>query len=130
MKTLTLIRVCSKAKGTFGVLIDEYPFAVTCEPAPHDAFCYLIPKGKYVCKPFTRPSGVKTFEVTGVAGHFALLFHSGNTIVDTKGCIIIAEQYSDISTPGGVLPGVLCKAGWDEFMRKYGKEKAFTLIIK
>jgi hypothetical protein len=125
MKTLTLKRVCSKSLGTFGVLIDEYPFAVTCEPPKGKC----MPKGRYICKPFTRPTGVKTFEITGVKGHTLVLFHSGNTMRDTKLCVIVAEEFCDIQTPGGPLPGVLRRAGWEEFMRRYGNEKSFILGV-
>jgi hypothetical protein len=40
------------------------------------------------------PSFGPTFEVTGVPGRSLILFHRGNTHLDTRGCILLGSRFS------------------------------------
>lgn len=55
-----------------------------------------IPSGTYKCIRGIHHLGaaltpVETFEVTGVAGHTGLLFHTGNYNSDSNGCILLGQ---------------------------------------
>lgn len=102
---LTLQRVEKGPDGVFGSLtnsINGVLVAVTLERAYQGSSTWnaKIPEGKYLClrgrhqlssgKPF------ETFEVTGVPGHFGLLFHPGNFDSDSKGCILVGETVEHV----------------------------------
>lgn len=129
MKTLTLKRVAFRSDGTFGVLLDgNIPFALTCEREWRDnetqASC--IPPGMYHCKRVNSPKFGDTFEVTGVPGRSAILFHAGNTEDDTRGCILVGEQFGGLN---GKLAVLSSKAGFGEFLRRLGSWDEFSFEI-
>lgn len=55
--------------------------------------------GKYTCvrgmhkladgKPF------ETFEITGVKGHWGILFHAGNWEKDSSGCVLVGKAFAN-----------------------------------
>lgn len=95
--TLTLIRVGSSRRGTFGVLrYGDVPFALTVERPWNDNTVgdSCIPVGTYTCKKVRSPHFGDTYEVTNVPGRTHILFHKGNTIEDTQGCILVGEEFS------------------------------------
>lgn len=97
MIALELLRVGQSSRGTFGVLRHgDVPFALTLEPpwknnAPGES---CIPAGRYECVRVRSPKFGNTFEVTDVPGRTHVLFHKGNTIEDTEGCILVGEEFS------------------------------------
>lgn len=104
--TLTLTRVCSSGKGTFGVLTsDEIPLCVTCEDPWEDNASNIscIPKGKYKCRKFNGAKFKDVWEVMNVPDRSAILIHAGNTIEDTHGCILVGRCFSKL----GGYPAVL-----------------------
>jgi hypothetical protein len=127
---LSLVRVSSQEFGTFGVLRTEthVPFAVTLElPWKHnEAWVSCIPPGRYVCKRVKSPQFGETFEVTGVSGRSHILFHAGNTMADTAGCILVAEEFG-----GTDLEPIIAnsKRGYGEFMAKQAGVDEFELEI-
>lgn len=90
---MKLLRNPSTADGTFGELKDDrgYRLAYTLEPA-----IPVIPLGVYACVRGTHQlkdgPPFQTFEITGIPGHSGLLFHSGNTIKDTEGCVLLGTS--------------------------------------
>ena len=54
-----------------------------------------IPKGFYLCKRIVSPKFGTTFEITKVIDRTHVLFHSGNSIQDTRGCVLLGFQYND-----------------------------------
>lgn len=115
---LTLVRIAQSEKGTFGVLRDgAIPFAVTLEPPwrENKPSVSCIPTGKYICKRVDSPHFGNTFEVTGVPGRSAVLFHKGNVTDDTHGCILVAEEFADNA---GKPVIVSSRRGYDELMSK------------
>ena len=127
---LSLVRVSAQEFGTFGVLRTEekVPFAVTLElPWKHnEAWVSCIPPGRYVCQRVQSPKFGETFEVTGVQGRANILFHAGNTIADTAGCILVAEEFG-----GTDLAPIIAnsKRGYGEFLAKQTGVDTFELEI-
>lgn len=129
-KTIILKRIAATADGTFGVLLDgDTPFAVTLERKWLDnrAEVSCIPVGVYACKRVASPRFGDTFEVTGVPGRSHILFHSGNTEDDSKGCILVAEQFGSINGKTAVQ---VSREGFAEFMARLKGVNEFTIEIK
>lgn len=127
---MKLIRVASNSEATYGVLIyGSTPFAVTLERPWRDnkkgESC--IPKGSYQCKRVKSPKFGDTFEVTGVTGRDAILFHKGNLSDDSHGCILVGEQFD----PVGGRPGITAsKEGFAEFLEILASTLEFEIEIK
>ncbi len=97
MITLDLIRVGTSARGTFGVIRHgQVPFVLTLERPwednKQDVSC--IPAGRYRCRRIRSPRFGNTFEICDVPGRTHVLFHAGNTLEDTHGCILVGEEFS------------------------------------
>lgn len=95
-----LIRLEENADyGTFGILkLDKKVFCVTLEPSDEEnaPFISSIPCQQYTCVRFTSPTFGETFQVTKVPGRTNILFHPGNSIKDTEGCILLAEHFGKL----------------------------------
>lgn len=97
MITLDLIRVGTSARGTFGVIRHgQVPFVLTLERPWEDnkQEVSCIPAGRYRCRRIRSPKFGNTFEVCEVPGRTHVLFHAGNTLEDTHGCILVGEEFS------------------------------------
>lgn len=99
MKKARLLRKpLNDSRGTIGSLfVDGANICHTLERpwrnnVPNDS---CIPSGTYTCKRVHSPKFGETFEITGVKDRTHILFHSGNKIADTHGCILIGFQYDD-----------------------------------
>jgi hypothetical protein len=128
MREITLIRVATSEKGTFGVLIDQeenMPFALTLELPWEDNQVNIscIPPGIYLCDTVNSPRFGYTFQVSHVEGRSHILFHRGNYKKDTKGCILIGEQFED-----DII--LASRAGYREFMFRLKGCLNFQLTIK
>lgn len=124
-----LIRVSTSLKGTFGTLIyEDVPFVITLERPwnnnQDDISC--IPIGSYICNRIQSPKFGETFEVLNVLNRDHILFHKGNIITNTKGCILVAEAFNDIDTVSGVTES---EHGFNEFMKKLKGLNQFNLNI-
>ena len=102
-----LIRLNEDDKlGTFGALrIQGIPFCVTLEPQDrlNEPFKSSIPAQQYWCKRFLSPKYGETFQVTLVPGRDLILFHPGNRVADTLGCIILAQYWGKLYGDRAVL---------------------------
>ena len=92
-----LIRTTFRGDGTFGtVSINNIPVCISLERPWLDnrkgESC--IPTGRYVARRVISPKFGNTFEVIGVEGRDAILFHAGNIVEDTHGCIVLGESFS------------------------------------
>ena len=112
--------------GTFGVLVeDSIPFALTLEPPWLDNKKNIscIPGGDYECEGINSPRFGYTFEVKDVPDRTHIVFHCGNYSIDTKGCILVGEQFQN----DGILAS---RDGYKEFMFRLKDYKSFSLKIK
>jgi hypothetical protein len=92
--------------GTFGVLlINGHVLCVTLEPPDRDNQQNIsnIPPGRYVCKRVNSPKYGDTFEITGVPGRSHVLFHAGNVVRHTKGCVVLGQYYDKLAGDRAVL---------------------------
>ena len=125
IKTVDLIRVVQSPAGTFGVLaLMPTPFALTLERPWKDnqSSVSAIPAGTYTCKRVQSPRFGDTFQVLNVPGRSHILFHKGNTIADTEGCILIGEEFS--------VDGIASSSrGYTEFRTMLGLDSVFMLVI-
>jgi hypothetical protein len=95
--------------GTFGVLLhDDLPFCVTLERPwlNNIPFKSCVPGNMtYECKRISSPKFGNTFEVVMPEGspRSHILFHKGNKMADSSGCLLIADCYDGVgvmrSTP-------------------------------
>lgn len=125
----TLKRVAQTNNGIFGVLLfNGVPFALTLERPwlNNAARVSCIPKGTYdicLCSKSPdygyapSPKFGDVYQVRNVPGRAKVLMHSGNTIDDTEGCILIGECFAPINGRPGIA---LSKDALKEFMTKAG----------
>lgn len=107
------------------------PFATTLERtyelAGHVQIT-KIPPGTWTCRSrFYLKGQYDTYEVMGVPGHFALLFHKGNLEDDSDGCILVGNGYGTVYQRPGVLRS---QDGFLEFMRRTGGAAEFLLRVR
>jgi hypothetical protein len=95
-----LIRIAEvPSKGMFGVLkVNETPFCVTLEREWRENRTNesCIPTGQYTCKMVQSPRFGKTWEIVDVPGRTNILFHAGNRVDDSLGCILLAQHYGKL----------------------------------
>lgn len=84
-----------------------------------------IPAGTYICQRRTSLRFGETFEVCGVPGRKYILFHWGNTVEDTEGCIIIGSTLDwDLRTVSK------SKDAFTEFLDRLKSTQRFYLSIE
>lgn len=124
-----IVRLEKSEEGTFGVLrLDGEVFCVTLEPPDRDnlsnASC--IPAGQYTCRRVDSPTFGQTFEITGVPGRSAILFHQGNVVRDTHGCVLLGNRFGRLGPDRAVLDS---RSAFREFLERCGEERAFPFEI-
>lgn len=127
---MILRRIASTEFGVFGVLVcNGTPFALTLERPWLDnkANESCIPEGYYRCKRFSSEKHPDTFIVQGVPGRTGILFHTGNHMEHSAGCIIIGEMFEKYKGKPGILSS---KKGFVEFMDLLAGEQSFDLLIQ
>jgi len=104
---LDLIRLrTDPTVGTLGILrIDGILKFTTLEPYKfgniRNKSC--IPLSQYVLKHYSSAKYKNTLEVCSVPNRGNILFHSGNTILDTKGCILLGMKFGTLYGKDAVL---------------------------
>lgn len=130
--TLRLCRVDVMEFGTYGVLSGpDGPLVVTLErPWEENAVGKSsIPVGTYPCKRVQSPKFGDTFEVTKVPGRSAILFHAGNSIDDSRGCILCGTTFDPVGGTNGKIGVTGSKIAFDEFKDYLRDRDEFTLIV-
>lgn len=116
--------------GTFGVLVVQAEvFCVTLEPADMENAPSVssIPAQQYACQKVISPKYGETFEITKVPGRTHILFHAGNVIGDTAGCILLAQHFGKLRGDRAILNS---GKTFVAFMSKMGKFERFKLTVK
>ncbi len=140
MKQFTLRRFFSDEDATLGVLLedDKYPWLNILERPQRDNKNNIscIPDGTYLCKKVITEHHGETFTITGVAGRDAILFHWGNTEIDSKGCLILGLKWSRMDAPDPdsnqveLQPAVAeSRNAFVEFMGRLHNDDSFILNI-
>lgn len=135
MKVITLKRICLTKIATYGVLIDDFetPFAVTLELPwkSNEQMTSCIPKGEYLCSQTVRVKHGLCYEVLQVPNREHILFHKGNNVWDSRGCILVGEQFEDTLTPEGKLVTSILYSGkgFSELITRTSRDKQFKLVI-
>lgn len=129
--TVELIRLETKRNaGTFGILkIVKQVFCVTLEPPDRDNLKNVssIPAGQYDCLRVDSATWGETFKVLDVPGRTGIVFHPGNRLRDTRGCILLAEHFGKLRSDRAVLNS---GRTFDAFMGIFKDEGLFNLTIK
>jgi len=92
--------------GTFGILrVNKRVFCATLEPPDLENLRNKssIPAQQYLCRRYSSEKHPTTFEVTNVPGRDRILFHPGNTVDDTAGCILLGQHFGKLREKRGVL---------------------------
>ena len=134
MKTLTLKRIAKRADYTIGRLEDENGVEIcdTLEPVHRDykggelkvPRKSAVPEGTYpVVVTKSKKFGKYLPLLVGVPGFEGIRIHSGNTVNDTEGCILVGQNL----IKGKVL---LSRLTLEKLMRLIENEKRIFLTIK
>jgi hypothetical protein len=127
-----LRRVDHRDWGIYGVLIGPAgPFIVTLELPWNDnqQRKSSIPAGVYRCKRVQSPRFGNTFEITGVPGRSAILFHGGNSTADTLGCVLTGTTFDPVGGMNGKNGVTGSKLAFDELMDMLRDVDEFTLHV-
>jgi hypothetical protein len=94
---MVLQRIIDNGIATVGVLVlGDWPWLTTLEPPwrgnKRNESC--IPAGVYQCAAFESIRFGKTYRVVDVPGRAGILFHAGNTVLDTSGCILLGRAFN------------------------------------
>lgn len=115
--------------GTFGILrINKSVFCATLEPP--DRFNAVstscIPAQQYLCDRYSSAKFPDTFIVRNVPGRSAILFHAGNTVKNTQGCILLGETIVKLRGDRGIKNSGATFLG---FMAEMSGQLGFHLTI-
>lgn len=87
--------------GTFGVMkLNKEAFCLTLELRDEENARNLssIPAQQYFCTRYSSVHFPNTFQVQDVPNRSSILFHAGNTVDDTAGCILIGSSFDKFKT--------------------------------
>jgi len=116
--------------GVFGIMrIQKEFFCCTLEPPEFENIKNVscIPTGQYMCwRINSAKAGGATFEVRDVPGRDRILFHKGNFVGDTKGCILLVQYFGKI---GKNRAGLNSGTTFGRFMNTMLNRDAFHLTI-
>jgi len=125
-----IIRMEENQEGTFGILaIDRKMFCLTLElpwrqNKKNESSIY---PGCYDCVRKKSWKHGETFEVKNVYNRKHILFHIGNTIDDTKGCILLGDKIGEWKGKRAVLSSA---KAFTRFMSRMDLVDRFDLIIE
>lgn len=103
---LTLKRISQSENGTFGVLLkNNIPLCVTLEDPWNDNKKNIscIPNGTYKAFSYNGTKYKNVWILDNVEDRYAILIHQGNTIQDTRGCILVGQRYGELDDKPAVL---------------------------
>ncbi|HDZ39529.1 MAG TPA: hypothetical protein ENH62_14855 [Marinobacter sp.] len=116
-------------EGTFGWLrIQSEIFCATLEPPDllNAASASSIPAQQYICERYSSSKYPDTFQIMNVPGRDKVLFHAGNRVKDTEGCVILAAMHGKLYGDRAVLNS---GKTFKEFMRRLDDHSRLHLTI-
>lgn len=102
---LHLVRIFDNGEATYGCLVHEgRPRWLTVELPwrNNERKVSCIPPGDYPCMRYKSYQHGDTYLVTEVPGRSLIMFHPGNSSVDTKGCILPGMEFSRVGESWGI----------------------------
>jgi len=127
---LEIIRVeDSYQYGVFGILlISTEIFCVTLEPPEFENMKNFacIPAGQYECVRILSRFGT-TYEIINIPNRTKVLFHPGNRVEDTEGCVCLAEKFGKLKGDRAILNSGKTFLDFMNTMQSYPE---FRLTIK
>ena len=125
---LTITRFAYMPEGTYGHFALNGQRLVTVERPwlNNTPNISCIPGGTYNCIPaWYNRGGYRAIEVEDEPGRTYILFHVGNSVHNSQGCILVNSWHE--YTEAGIV-GANSRTAFDLFMAEYGNEP-FTLTI-
>lgn len=130
LEKMEIVRIEQGADGTFGVLsLDGRVFCLTLEPPDRNNAVgrSCVPAGRYACRRVDSPRFGRTFEVSGVPGRTHILFHKGNVVADTSGCVVLGSRFGLLGQERAVLDS---GSAFDAFLGRCAGLHGFDLTIR
>ena len=124
-----LVRILERKETTLGVLIiEDDPRYCTLEDAwlNNEIGISCIPCGRYACARVLSPKFGDTFEIKNVPQRSHILFHAGNTNLDTRGCVILGSTFGEVAGVPAVLGS---RDAYNRFLKRLQDVDAFTLDV-
>ena len=85
--------------------LDKELFCFTLEPRDEENASRIssIPAQQYECRRYSSRKYPDTWQIMDVPGRSKVLFHSGNVVVETQGCIMLAQHIGKLQENRAVL---------------------------
>lgn len=128
-QVLEIVRLEQFITGTFGVLrINKMVFCCTLElPERMNASnVSCIPAGQFLCRKINSPSFGTTFQVHDVPGRSEILFHPGNWVRNSRGCILLGASFDKLQGERAITNS---DATFNEFMTVMEPHDTASLTI-
>ena len=137
---LTLKRLGTDDDGTYGVLMySNTPLCLTLEESWKDNQQNIscIPAGIYKCiRKYSPTFKVETFEIADIPNRSHVIFHVGNTEINTQGCVLTGSSFGELraldddSGEMEIQSAVLSsKVAFDKMMKKLEGIDEFLLYV-
>lgn len=108
-----IVRIEEAEDGSFGFMIlNDNVFCATLEPPDKNNQNNIsnIPPGQYICKLVDSPKFGPVYKVMDVPGRTDILFHSGNVVENTEGCILLGKNWGSLKGDRAILNSGLTMA--------------------
>ena len=108
--------------GTFGMFrIQKELFCNTLEPPDLENLVNKssIPAQQYECIRVISPTFGETFQIMDVPGRTDVLFHPGNRVLNTEGCVLLAEKLRKLKGDRAILNSGVTFKRFMEIMEGY-----------
>lgn len=106
MQIIELIRLEESEQGTIGILkLNKRVFCFTLEPPDRGNIKHIssIPAKQYRCSIYKSHRHGKTYKVEDVPGRTGIIFHAGNIVDNTGGCILLGSSVGKLKNNRAVL---------------------------
>ena len=129
MKLFNLYRLPASLECSCGVLAYQFqPVCLTLELPWKDNKRSIssIPVGLYRCARYNSERYKSTFQILEVPNRTHILFHAGNTVFNTSGCILLGSTFGTLYNNPAILNS---QTAIKKFMKLVKNDKEFLLKI-